>query len=43
MRALAQRDELVDRGLPHAAQFTWRACGEAVVAGYRDMLRDWRA
>jgi glycosyltransferase involved in cell wall biosynthesis len=28
-RALAQRETLVPRGLEHAAQFTWRACGEA--------------
>jgi glycosyltransferase involved in cell wall biosynthesis len=28
-RALAQREALVPRGLEHAAQFTWRACGEA--------------
>jgi len=27
--ALARRDELVPRGLAHAARFTWRACGEA--------------
>jgi glycosyltransferase involved in cell wall biosynthesis len=27
--ALEQRDELVPRGLAHAARFTWRACGEA--------------
>jgi hypothetical protein len=28
-RALAQRETPVPRGLEHAAQFTWRACGEA--------------
>ncbi len=28
-RALAERDELVRRGLEHASRFTWRACGEA--------------
>jgi glycosyltransferase involved in cell wall biosynthesis len=27
--ALAQREELVARGLAHAARFTWRGCGEA--------------
>jgi glycosyltransferase involved in cell wall biosynthesis len=28
-QAFAQREALVPRGLEHAAQFTWRACGEA--------------
>ena len=27
-------------GLAHAARFTWRACGEAVLAGYESALRD---
>ncbi|HVS85532.1 MAG TPA: glycosyltransferase family 1 protein, partial [Gaiellaceae bacterium] len=27
--AVSRRDELVPRGLAHAARFTWRACGEA--------------
>ena len=27
--ALARREELIPRGLAHAARFTWRACGEA--------------
>jgi alpha-1,3-rhamnosyl/mannosyltransferase len=27
-------------GVEHAAQFTWRACGEAVLAGYESALRD---
>jgi glycosyltransferase involved in cell wall biosynthesis len=31
---LAQRETLVSRGLEHAAQFTWRACGEAMLRGY---------
>jgi glycosyltransferase involved in cell wall biosynthesis len=35
-RALAERDELVRRGLEHARRFTWRACGEA-------HLRAWEA
>ena len=33
-RALDEREALVERGLRHAARFTWRACGEAVLAGY---------
>jgi glycosyltransferase involved in cell wall biosynthesis len=33
-RALAERDELIRLGLRHASRFTWRACGEAVLAGY---------
>ena len=33
-QAVAQRDALVSRGLEHAAQFTWRACGEAMLRGY---------
>ena len=33
-RALAEPAELRERGLSHAARFTWRACGEAVLAGY---------
>jgi glycosyltransferase involved in cell wall biosynthesis len=35
-RALAEREALVERGLEHAAQFTWRATGEALLAGYAD-------
>jgi alpha-1,3-rhamnosyl/mannosyltransferase len=27
-------------GIAHASQFTWRACGEAVLAGYESALRD---
>ena len=33
--ARERRDELVARGLEHARRFTWRATGEAVLAGYR--------
>jgi glycosyltransferase involved in cell wall biosynthesis len=33
-RALVQREALVPRALEHAAQFTWRACGEAMLLGY---------
>jgi glycosyltransferase involved in cell wall biosynthesis len=33
-RALGQREALVSRGLEHAAHFTWRACGEAMLRGY---------
>ena len=33
-RALAEREALVPRGVEHAAQFTWRACGEAMLRGY---------
>jgi glycosyltransferase involved in cell wall biosynthesis len=32
--AAARRDELVPPGLEHAARFTWRATGEAFLAGY---------
>jgi glycosyltransferase involved in cell wall biosynthesis len=28
------------KGGDHATQFTWRACGEAVLAGYKSALRD---
>jgi glycosyltransferase involved in cell wall biosynthesis len=33
-QALAERESLVPRGLEHAKQFTWRACGEAMLRGY---------
>jgi glycosyltransferase involved in cell wall biosynthesis len=33
-RARVERETLVPRGLAHAAQFTWRACGEAMLRGY---------
>jgi len=34
--ARERREELVPRGIEHARRFTWRATGEAVLAGYRD-------
>jgi glycosyltransferase involved in cell wall biosynthesis len=37
-RALDSPPELRERGLAHAARFTWRACGEAVLAGYESAL-----
>jgi glycosyltransferase involved in cell wall biosynthesis len=33
-RARAERERLVPRGLEHARRFTWRATGEAFLAGY---------
>ena len=33
-RAIAERERLVPLGLQHASRFTWRACGEAMLAGY---------
>ena len=33
-RALSERERLVPLGLRHARRFTWKACGEAVLAGY---------
>jgi glycosyltransferase involved in cell wall biosynthesis len=42
-RALDDPGELALRGLSHAARFTWRACGEAVVGGYRTVLRNLRS
>jgi hypothetical protein len=33
-RAIAERAQLVPRGLEHAEKFTWRACGEAMVRGW---------
>jgi glycosyltransferase involved in cell wall biosynthesis len=33
-RAISERDTLVRAGLQHARQFTWRACGEAMLRGY---------
>jgi glycosyltransferase involved in cell wall biosynthesis len=35
-RAVAEREELVRRGFEHARRFTWRATGEALLAGYRE-------
>ena len=37
-RGLDEGPQLRDRGLAHAARFTWRACGEAVLAGYESAL-----
>ncbi len=34
----AALDEPRGRGVAHAARFTWRACGEAVLAGYESAL-----
>jgi glycosyltransferase involved in cell wall biosynthesis len=34
--ALARRDELVPRGLAHAARFTWRDVGEIMLRGYEE-------
>jgi glycosyltransferase involved in cell wall biosynthesis len=33
-RALDERETLVPLGLAHAARFSWRACGEAMLRGY---------
>jgi glycosyltransferase involved in cell wall biosynthesis len=35
-QAIARREDLREPGLRHAARFTRRACGEAVLAGYRE-------
>jgi glycosyltransferase involved in cell wall biosynthesis len=35
--ALAQHDDLRSRGLAHAAQFSWRAAGEAILRGYEEL------
>jgi glycosyltransferase involved in cell wall biosynthesis len=37
-RALSPSPELRGRGLAHAARFTWRACGEAVLSGYESAV-----
>jgi glycosyltransferase involved in cell wall biosynthesis len=37
-QAIARREELRAPGIAHAARFTRRACGEAVLAGYRSAL-----
>jgi glycosyltransferase involved in cell wall biosynthesis len=34
--AMARRDELVRRGLEHAARFSWRAAGEILLRGYEE-------
>jgi glycosyltransferase involved in cell wall biosynthesis len=39
-RALDDSGELVLRGIEQAARFTWRGCGEAVLSGYREVVRD---
>ena len=39
-QALSPPAALRERGLAHAARFTWRALGEAVLAGYESALRD---
>jgi glycosyltransferase involved in cell wall biosynthesis len=36
--AVSRRDELVPRGLEHAARFTWSATGRALLEGYRAAL-----
>jgi glycosyltransferase involved in cell wall biosynthesis len=33
-RAIVERERLIPVGMLHARRFTWRACGEAVLAGY---------
>ena len=38
--ALEAGSQIRERGLAHAARFTWRACGEAVLAGYESALRN---
>jgi glycosyltransferase involved in cell wall biosynthesis len=37
--AIDRRDELVAKGLAHAAQFTWRAMGEVFLRGYEEARR----
>jgi glycosyltransferase involved in cell wall biosynthesis len=37
--ARARREELVPAGLEHARRFTWRATGEALLAGYEAVSR----
>src|SRR5205823_6529997 len=39
-QALEAPAEMRERGLAHAAQFTWRALGEAALAGYERALPD---
>jgi glycosyltransferase involved in cell wall biosynthesis len=36
--ALEAGSQVRDRGLAHASRFTWRACGQAVLAGYESAL-----
>jgi glycosyltransferase involved in cell wall biosynthesis len=37
-RALSERESLVQVGLEHAKRFTWQACGEAHLHGFRTAL-----
>jgi glycosyltransferase involved in cell wall biosynthesis len=37
-QAIADRDSLVAPGVAHAAHFTWRATGEAMLRGYEEAL-----
>jgi glycosyltransferase involved in cell wall biosynthesis len=37
-RALAERDELVRRGLEHARRFSWDAAGRVLLGGYEQAL-----
>ncbi len=37
-RALEDGESLVAAGLAHAREFTWKACGEALLRGYRTAL-----
>jgi glycosyltransferase involved in cell wall biosynthesis len=37
-RALAERDELVRRGLEHARGFSWRTTGEIMLRSYAEAL-----
>jgi glycosyltransferase involved in cell wall biosynthesis len=37
-QALSPSPEPRERGFVHAARFTWRACGEAVLSGYQSAL-----
>src|SRR4051812_29638436 len=39
-QALNRPAELRERGVAHAARFTWRALGETVLGGYESALRD---
>ena len=36
--ALGRRDELRRRGLAHARSFTWRACGDAMLAAFEEAV-----
>ena len=37
-RALAEREQLVARGLEHVKAFSWRAVGEIFLRGYEERL-----